>query len=162
MLQILLTTILYSGAGRCCCQCKCRQAWRGTWRPQRSQTSRSSLCKLKFLTDLPISLYQWTYLICGQFSLPNKGLRDALLKKNGKKRGHCPLVGGGQPQFLFLSQNLPDSQITQKWTSDTTIWVSNHSEMDFWHHNMNANALRLAWLGPLISSLPPNISLYPV
>ena len=62
MLQILLTTILYSGAGRCCCQCKCRQAWRGTWRPQRSQTSRSSLCKLKFLTDLPISLYQWTYL----------------------------------------------------------------------------------------------------
>ena len=25
---------------------------------------------------------------------------------------------------------------------------SNHSEMDFWHHNMNANALRLAWLGP--------------
>ena len=27
--------------------------------------------------------------------------------------------------------------------------------MDFWHHNMNANALRLAWLGPPISSLPP-------
>ena len=29
-------------------------------------------------------------------------LRDALMKKNGKKRGHCPLVGGGgPPQFLF-------------------------------------------------------------
>ena len=45
------------------------------------------LCKIKFLTDLPISLYQWTYLICGQFSLPNKGLRDALLKKKTVKEG---------------------------------------------------------------------------
>ena len=43
-------------------------------------------------------------------------------KKNGKKRGHCPHVGGGQPQFPFLAQiyrNLPDPQITQKLTLDT-------------------------------------------
>ena len=45
-------------------------------------------------------------------------------KKNGKKRGHWPHVGGGgQPQFPFLSPNLPDPQITQKWTLDTTIWM---------------------------------------
>ena len=32
----------------------------------------------------------------------NGELRDALLKKKGKKRGHCPYgAGGGQPQFLF-------------------------------------------------------------
>ena len=38
----------------------------------------------------------------------------------------------------------------------------NHSERDFWHHNMNANASRLAWYGFPISSLPPNTSLHPV
>ena len=47
----------------------------------------------------------------------------------------------------ILSPNLPDFQITQ---------------MDFWHHNMNANALKLAWYGFPISSLPPNASLHPV
>ena len=43
-------------------------------------------------------------------------------KKNGKKRGHCPHVGGGQPQFPFLAQiyrNLPDPPIAQKLTLDT-------------------------------------------
>ena len=39
---------------------------------------------------------------------------------------------------------------------------SNHPERDFWHHNMNANASRLAWYGFPISSLPPNTSLHPV
>ena len=34
---------------------------------------------------------------------PNQSYLGTLSwKKNGKKRGHCPLVGGGgQPQFLF-------------------------------------------------------------
>ena len=43
-------------------------------------------------------------------------------KKNGKKRGHCPHVGGGQPQFPFFAQiyrNLPDPPIAQKLTLDT-------------------------------------------
>merc|ERR1712218_34720 len=30
--------------------------------------------------------------------------------------------GGGSTPVPFLSPNLPDSQITQKWTFDTTIW----------------------------------------
>ena len=42
-------------------------------------------------------------------------------KKNGKKRGHCPLAGGESEPVPFLSPNLPDFQITQKWTFDTTI-----------------------------------------
>ena len=32
--------------------------------------------------------------------------------------------GGGSTPVPFLSPNLPDSQITQKWTFDTTIWVA--------------------------------------
>ena len=48
-------------------------------------------------------------------------LREALKKKNGKKRG-----GGGQPQFPFLAQiyrNLSGHQITQKLTQ--TPWKYN-------------------------------------
>ena len=47
-------------------------------------------------------------------------------KKNGKKRGHCPHVGGGQPQFPFFAQiyrNLSGPQITQKLTQ--TPWKYN-------------------------------------
>ena len=51
----------------------------------------------------------------------------------------------------------PSSLIKPKITG-----FSNHSEMAFGHHNMNANASGLAWLGPPISSFPPNTSLYPV
>ena len=50
-------------------------------------------------------------------------IREALKKKNGEKRGHCPHVGeGGQSQFINLAQiyrNLPGPQITQKLTLDT-------------------------------------------
>ena len=43
-------------------------------------------------------------------------------KKNGKK-GDIVRTGGegGSTPVPFLSPNLPDSQITQKWTFDTTI-----------------------------------------
>ena len=47
-------------------------------------------------------------------------------KKNGKKRGHCPHVGGGQHQFPFFAQiyrNLSGPQITQKLTQ--TPWKYN-------------------------------------
>ena len=44
----------------------------------------------------------------------------------------------------------PSSLIKPKITG-----FSNHSEMAFGHHNMNANASGLAWLGPHISYFPP-------
>ena len=49
-------------------------------------------------------------------------LRDALQKKKRKKKGTLSARGGGgSTPVPFLSPNLPDSQITQKWTFDTTI-----------------------------------------
>ena len=72
-------------------------------------------------------------------------LREALIYE---KSGHCPLVVGGVN---------PCSLIKPKFTR-----FSNHSERDFWHHNMNANASKLAWYGFLISSLPSNTSLHRV
>ena len=60
------------------------------------------------------------------FSIKFQGFWMATLgklsyKKNGKKRGHCPLVGGGVN---------PSSFFKPKFTG-----LSNHSEMNFWHHN---------------------------
>ena len=52
-------------------------------------------------------------------------LRDTLLKKKTVKKGDIVCTGrGGSTPVPFLSPNLPDSQITQKWTFDTTIWVA--------------------------------------
>ena len=43
-------------------------------------------------------------------------------KKNSKKKGTLSTSGGrGSTPVPFLMPNLPDSQITQKWTFDTTI-----------------------------------------
>ena len=71
---------------------------------------------------------QWLYwrpvLLPGGLWQNFSALGKLSYKKNGKKRGHCPHGGeGGQPQFPFFSPNLPDPQITQKWTLDTTIWM---------------------------------------
>ena len=35
------------------------------------------------------------------FEWSNVGFKGSSRIKNGKKRGHCPLVGGGLPQYLF-------------------------------------------------------------
>ena len=43
------------------------------------------------------------------------------LKKTVKKGTLSVRGGGGSTPVPFLSLNLPDSQITQKWTFDTTI-----------------------------------------
>ena len=43
--------------------------------------------------------YQEYRMVCITFAFNLLGKLS--WKKNGKKRGHCPLVGGGQPQFLF-------------------------------------------------------------
>ena len=95
---------------------------------------------------------------------PAANLGTLSLKKNGKKRGHCPLGGGGgQPQFLFKAQiyrilkSLRNGLLTtqygqiwpnmdQIWTFDTTIWPNMDQiwtidttiwpNMDYWHHNM--------------------------
>ena len=48
----------------------------------------------------------------------NKGTSH--IKKRYKK-GTLSVRGGGSTTVPFLSPNLPDSQITQKWTFDTTI-----------------------------------------
>ena len=51
----------------------------------------------------------------------------------------------------------PSSLIKPKFTG-----FSNHSERDYWHHNIIANTSRLAWHEFPISSLPPNTCLHPV
>ena len=72
-------------------------------------------------------------------------------EKKTVKNGTFTLGGWGSTPVPFLSQNLPDSQITQKWTFDTTIWVNMslkslrnglltpqyESIWVFWHHNMS-------------------------
>ena len=70
-------------------------------------------------------------------------------KKKRLKKQTLSAQGGGGVN--------PSSLIKPKITG-----FSNHSEMAFGHHNMNDNALELAWLGPPISSFPPNTSLYPI
>ena len=84
----------------------------------------------------PLSSYKWMGLgwfglgsLCGAVIwAPLCGAKGSpQVKKNGKKRGHCPHVGeGGQPQFPFLAQiyrNLSGPQITQKLTQ--TPWKYN-------------------------------------
>ena len=82
------------------------------------------------------------------FQISYINLREALVQKKRLKKQTLSAQGGGV---------YPSSLIKPKITG-----FSNHLEMAFGHHNMNANASGLAWLGPPISSFPPNTSLYPV
>ena len=86
---------------------------------------------------MKISFFQTLFYV---FVFANKGRSS--VKKTVKKGDIVHQRGRGVN---------PSSFFKPKFTG-----FSNHSEMDFWHHNMNANASRLAWLGPPISSLPPN------
>ena len=76
-------------------------------------------------------------------------LWEALVQKKTVKKADIVCKGGRGVN--------PSSLIKPKITG-----FSNHLEMAFGHHNMNANASGLAWLGPPISSFPPNNSMYPV
>ena len=96
-----------------------------------------------------------------RFCAPNT---DWLWLSQGKLRGYLYYHSKGS-SHIWKERTLstrgggvnPCSLIEPKFTR-----FSNHSERDFWHHNMNANASRLAWYGFPISSLPPNPSLRPL
>ena len=78
------------------------------------------------------------------FQISYINLREALVQKKTVKKADIVCTRGAGGVY-------PSSLIKPKITG-----FSNHLEMAFGHHNMNANASGLAWLGPPISSFPPN------